>query len=265
MDRSQRKEILEAIGFASLVASLIFVGIETRSSTEQARLANQALLNDSYQNVMAGMSEMQMILATDEKFHRLFTLGEKSPSELSEEEWSRFTQFNFQRIGTWEFVYLGMQNNSVSPAVWSALDPYFRGIAAERFCVRNSGASAVVEGVGDHGCEYMTGGRVVVLGETGRNFAAGMSGGIAYIWDRKQHFAPLCNPGMVELETLEQEEDIKELKILIENHYRYTRSTIAKAALDNWAETIKQFVKVMPTDYKRVLDEMKKRKQSAVA
>jgi len=144
-------------------------------------------------------------------------------------------------------------------------EAYFRGIAAERFCVRNSGASAVVEGVGDHGCEYMTGGRVVVLGETGRNFAAGMSGGIAYIWDRKQHFAPLCNPGMVELETLEQEEDIKELKILIENHYRYTRSTIAKAALDNWAETIKQFVKVMPTDYKRVLDEMKKRKQSAVA
>ena len=129
MDRSQRKEILEAIGFAALVASLIFVGIETRSSTEQARLANQALLNDSYQNVMAAMSEMQMILATNEEFHRLFTLGEKSPSELSEEEWSRFTQFNFQRIGTWEFVYLGMQNNSVSPAVWSALDPYFRGIA----------------------------------------------------------------------------------------------------------------------------------------
>ncbi len=144
-------------------------------------------------------------------------------------------------------------------------EAYFRGIAAERFCVRNSGASAVVEGVGDHGCEYMTGGRVVVLGETGRNFAAGMSGGIAYVWDCNQHFAPLCNTGMVELEAVEQEEDIKELRTLIENHYRYTRSAVAKTVLDNWSETIKQFVKVMPTDYKRVLEEMKKTKQPAVA
>jgi glutamate synthase (NADPH/NADH) large chain len=144
-------------------------------------------------------------------------------------------------------------------------EAYFRGIAAERFCVRNSGASTVVEGVGDHGCEYMTGGRVVVLGETGRNFAAGMSGGVAYIWDRKKKFPALCNMGMVELESLEVEEDINEVRILIENHLKYTGSDVAKAALDNWSETVKQFVKVMPTDYKRVLQEMKKQQEQAVA
>ena len=142
-------------------------------------------------------------------------------------------------------------------------EAYFRGIAAERFCVRNSGAKAVVEGVGDHGCEYMTGGRVVVLGKTGRNFAAGMSGGIAYIWDRDNSFAPLCNMGMVELEKLEAEEDIDEVKTLIENHLAYTGSTVAKAALDNWEETLGQFVKVMPTDYKRVLLEMKEKEKAA--
>jgi len=103
--------------------------------------------------------------------------------------------------------------------------------------VRNSGASTVVEGVGDHGCEYMTGGRVIVLGETGRNFAAGMSGGIAYIWDRNKNFAPLCNMGMVDLESLEAEDDINELKSLIENHLKYTDSDVAKAALDNWPES----------------------------
>jgi len=144
-------------------------------------------------------------------------------------------------------------------------EAYFRGIAAERFCVRNSGAKTVVEGVGDHGCEYMTGGRVVVLGETGRNFAAGMSGGIAYVWDRNKTFAALCNMGMVELESLETDEDIEEVKTLIENHLRYTGSTVAKAALDNWDETAKQFVKVMPTDYKRVLQETKKQEEQAVA
>ena len=142
-------------------------------------------------------------------------------------------------------------------------EAYFRGIAAERFCVRNSGASTVVEGVGDHGCEYMTGGRVVVLGKTGRNFAAGMSGGVAYIWDRDKSFAPLCNMGMVELEQLVDDEDIVELKQLIENHQRYTGSTVAKQALDNWDETVKQFVKVMPTDYKRVLQEMKQAERAA--
>ncbi|NOQ88862.1 MAG: glutamate synthase, partial [Gammaproteobacteria bacterium] len=135
----------------------------------------------------------------------------------------------------------------------------------ERFCVRNSGASTVVEGVGDHGCEYMTGGRVIVLGDTGRNFAAGMSGGIAYIWDRNNTFPALCNMGMVELESLEAEEDINEVKTLIKNHFKYTGSEVAKAALDNWPETIKQFVKVMPTDYKRVLQETKKQEEQAVA
>ena len=144
-------------------------------------------------------------------------------------------------------------------------EAYFRGIAAERFCVRNSGAKTVVEGVGDHGCEYMTGGRVIVLGETGRNFAAGMSGGIAYIWDGNKTFSPLCNMGMVELESLEVEEDINEVKTLIENHLKYTDSAVAKAALDNWSETVKQFVKVMPTDYKRVLLELKKQEEQAVA
>jgi len=142
-------------------------------------------------------------------------------------------------------------------------EAYFRGIAAERFCVRNSGAKTVVEGVGDHGCEYMTGGRVVVLGETGRNFAAGMSGGIAYVWDKNNTFASLCNMGMVALEGLEVEEDINELKTLIENHLNYTGSSVAKEVLDNWAVTVKQFVKVMPTDYKRVLAEMAQQQEVA--
>jgi len=140
----------------------------------------------------------------------------------------------------------------------TAGEAYFRGIAAERFCVRNSGASAVVEGVGDHGCEYMTGGRVVVLGATGRNFAAGMSGGVAYIWDKDKTFPAQCNPGMVELEALQAEEDIAELKQLIENHLQYTASAVACSILDNWTQSLKQFVKVMPTDYKRVLAEVKK-------
>ena len=134
-------------------------------------------------------------------------------------------------------------------------DAYFRGVAAERFCVRNSGARTVVEGVGDHGCEYMTGGRVVVLGKTGRNFAAGMSGGIAYVWDKNKTFKDNCNMEMVEFETLEVDADIAELKELIQNHYDYTGSTVAKGILDNWKESLKQFTKVMPTDYKRVLNE----------
>jgi glutamate synthase (NADPH/NADH) large chain len=142
-------------------------------------------------------------------------------------------------------------------------EAYFRGIAAERFCVRNSGAKAVVEGVGDHGCEYMTGGRVVVLGNTGRNFAAGMSGGIAYIWDKAGKFPSLCNMGMVELESLEVDEEIAEVKTLIENHHRYTGSEIAREAIDNWSETVKQIIKVMPTDYKRVLQEMKQSERAA--
>ena len=132
---------------------------------------------------------------------------------------------------------------------------FFRGCAAERFCVRNSGANTVIEGVGDHACEYMTGGRVVILGPTGRNFAAGMSGGIAYIWDIDNVFAQNCNPGMVELEKLEHEHDIDELRCLVKLHLDHTGSTVAQKLLDNWKASLQQFVKVMPTDYKRVLAE----------
>ena len=142
---------------------------------------------------------------------------------------------------------------------------FFRGRAAERFCVRNSGASAVVEGVGDHGCEYMTGGRVVILGPTGRNFAAGMSGGVAYIWDSENTFSPNCNMEMVELEKVEDTDDIAELKAFIEEHYNLTGSSVACKVLDNWSTALGQFVKVMPTDYKRVLLERKQREKELVA
>ncbi len=138
---------------------------------------------------------------------------------------------------------------------------FFRGLAGERFAVRNSGAKAVVEGVGDHGCEYMTGGCVVVLGPTGRNFAAGMSGGIAYIWDRDKKFVDLCNKGMVDLVPVEDAEDIKELKTLIEKHAEFTGSTVAKGVLGLWSSTLPQFVKVYPKDYRRVLEEAAKIKQ----
>ena len=141
-------------------------------------------------------------------------------------------------------------------------EAYFRGVAAERFCVRNSGAHTVVEGIGDHGCEYMTGGRVVVLGKTGRNFAAGMSGGIAYIWDKDSKFKNNCNMGMVELESLDVGADRDEVKKLIENHFEYTGSTIAKQLLADWNTAASQFVKVMPTDYKRVLNQQASKKAS---
>ena len=136
-------------------------------------------------------------------------------------------------------------------------EAYFRGMAAERFAVRNSGANAVIEGVGDHGCEYMTGGRVVVLGETGRNFAAGMSGGVAYVWDPKGAFPQCCNTEMVELEPMAEDDDILELKQAIENHLAFTGSTVAKSILHDWARSLTRFVKVMPTDYKRVLQARK--------
>jgi glutamate synthase (NADPH) large chain len=136
---------------------------------------------------------------------------------------------------------------------------FFRGRAAERFAVRNSGAHAVIEGIGDHGCEYMTGGRVVVLGPTGRNFAAGMSGGIAYIWDPHDQFLANCNLGMVALEKVEAEEDAAELRELIEKHARYTKSGLAAEVLEDWDSRLPQFVKVMPTDYKRVLEERRRR------
>jgi glutamate synthase (NADPH/NADH) large chain len=135
---------------------------------------------------------------------------------------------------------------------------FFRGRAAERFAVRNSGACAVIEGVGDHGCEYMTGGRVVVLGPTGRNFAAGMSGGIAYVWDPEGDFITRCNLGIVELEGVVTPEDRAELLHLIELHQQYTGSTVAETILAQWPEITAQFVKVMPVDYKRVLAERAK-------
>jgi glutamate synthase domain-containing protein 2/glutamate synthase domain-containing protein 3 len=132
-------------------------------------------------------------------------------------------------------------------------EAYVRGLAGERFAVRNSGAIAVVEGVGDHGCEYMTGGRVVVLGVTGRNFAAGMSGGIAYVLDTTGQFASRCNHAMVDLEGLDGDEDIAIVSDLIARHVRQTGSTYAADLLKQWAPIRRQFVKVMPRDYKRVM------------
>jgi len=133
-------------------------------------------------------------------------------------------------------------------------EAYIRGKAGERFCVRNSGVKAVVEGVGDHGCEYMTGGCAVILGSTGRNFAAGMSGGVAYVLDEAGDFGQLrCNREMVELEAPGAPEDIAELREMITNHYRYTASTVARRVLDNWEAMLKKFVKVMPVEYKKAL------------
>ncbi len=138
-------------------------------------------------------------------------------------------------------------------------EAYFRGIAAERFCVRNSGADAVIEGLGDHGCEYMTGGRVVILGATGRNFGAGMSGGIAYVWDKAGDFASKCNLGTLELERVETDADINAMRQLIENHLKYTDSVVAKHLLSNWHRELTHFIKVMPRDYKRVLEDQSKK------
>jgi glutamate synthase (NADPH/NADH) large chain len=133
---------------------------------------------------------------------------------------------------------------------------YIRGVVGERFCVRNSGAHAIVEGVGDHGCEYMTGGRVVVIGPTGRNFAAGMSGGIAYVYDEDGTFRYRCNQDMVTLESLFNPEDIQLIRRMIENHLKYTHSPVAKAILSDWDDELRRFVKVMPNDYRRVLENM---------
>jgi glutamate synthase (NADPH/NADH) large chain len=135
----------------------------------------------------------------------------------------------------------------------TAGEAFIAGVAGERFAVRNSGASAVVEGVGDHGCEYMTGGAVVVLGSTGRNFAAGMSGGVAYVFDRPRTFRQRCNLEMVELESLVDESEIWLVYGMIESHLRLTSSPLARRILDNWEHLVANFVKVMPTDYKRVL------------
>jgi glutamate synthase (NADPH) large chain len=135
-------------------------------------------------------------------------------------------------------------------------ESFIRGKAGERFAVRNSGANAVVEGVGDHGCEYMTGGRVVILGNTGRNFAAGMSGGIAYVYDVEGKFASLCNTEMVELDPLETE-DASEVREMIARHYAYTASNVAKFVLGDFDNQLQHFVKVFPKDYKKVLLEKK--------
>ena len=132
---------------------------------------------------------------------------------------------------------------------------FFRGRAAERFCVRNSGAWAVIEGVGDHACEYMTGGKAVILGATGRNFGAGMSGGVAYVLDVNGNFASMCNQEMVELERLRYPEEISIVKGLIEEHLQYTGSAVAERLLGDWDRSVARFVKVMPTDYKRVLSQ----------
>jgi len=170
---------------------------------------------------------------------------------------------------------------------------YFRGVGGERFAVRNSGASAVIEGVGDHGCEYMTGGVVVVLGETGRNFAAGMSGGIAYVLDENGNFKDRCNLTMVALEPVPEEDEALEtldhqggdlethgkvdissdmtrfdalrLRRLIEKHLHYTNSDVARNILDNWNDMLPKFIKMMPVDYRRALEEMKQAQANELA
>jgi glutamate synthase (NADPH/NADH) large chain len=170
-------------------------------------------------------------------------------------------------------------------------EAYFEGVAGERFAVRNSGAVAVVEGCGDHGCEYMTGGVVVVLGDTGRNFAAGMSGGVAYVYDPKKSFVSRCNPSMVKLETVKPAEggpdadaplqrapsaessgmgdmlafDAERLRIVVERHLLHTGSARARELLDNWDVALGNFVKVMPIDYARALADMKAASQATVA
>jgi len=131
-------------------------------------------------------------------------------------------------------------------------EAYIRGIAGERFCIRNSGLLGVVEGTGDHGCEYMTGGRIVVIGPTGRNFAAGMSGGIAYVYDINDDFRKKCNMDMAEFEEISKE-DSAAVNNLLFNHHKYTGSPIAKSILDNFTESLKKFIKVIPTEYKNIL------------
>ena len=130
---------------------------------------------------------------------------------------------------------------------------YINGKAGERFCVRNSGAVAVVEGIGDHGCEYMTGGRAVILGEVGRNFGAGMSGGIAYIYDANDTFNLNCNKEGLNLEPVAVSDDISELKSVIENHYNATLSPFAQRILENWQLHLPKFIKVLPEEYKQAL------------
>jgi len=135
---------------------------------------------------------------------------------------------------------------------------YINGKAGERFCVRNSGAKAVVEGIGDHGCEYMTGGVAVILGEVGRNFGAGMSGGIAYVYDPLNTFYKHCNIEGLNLDPVSESDDIKELKQLIENHYNATLSPLAQRILEQWEKTLQKFIKVLPEEYKQALIRLEK-------
>jgi glutamate synthase (NADPH/NADH) large chain len=143
-------------------------------------------------------------------------------------------------------------------------EAFVRGVAGERFCVRNSGATSVVEGVGDHGCEYMTGGRVVVLGSTGRNFAAGMSGGIAYVHDPNDEFPALVNYEMVELEPLD-DVDREWLRATVQRHRELTGSAVAERLLVEWESAVDSFRKVMPTDYRRVLVVMREAQEAGLS
>jgi glutamate synthase (ferredoxin) len=143
-------------------------------------------------------------------------------------------------------------------------EAYIRGMAGERFCVRNSGVQAVVESIGDHGCEYMTGGRVVVLGPTGRNFAAGMSGGVAYVLDEAGDFASRCNLQMVTLEKLEDPDEREAVWKMVQRHQAYTRSALAARILANWDQMLPKFVKVIPKDYQRVLRSLKRMQESGL-
>jgi glutamate synthase (ferredoxin) len=144
-------------------------------------------------------------------------------------------------------------------------EAFIRGMAGERFAVRNSGVNAVVEAVGDHGCEYMTGGRVVILGPAGRNFAAGMSGGIAYVLDEVGDFPKRCNLQMVSLEKLENADEIEALWKMIQRHQTYTRSVRAAEILASWGQLVPKFVKVMPKDYRRVLESLKRVEESGLS
>jgi glutamate synthase (NADPH/NADH) large chain len=150
------------------------------------------------------------------------------------------------------------EENSIigNVAFYGATDgyAYIRGKAGERFAVRNSGANVVVEGIGDHGCEYMTGGRVVILGDTGRNFAAGMSGGIAYCYDVNGLLNDNCNKEMIDLDPVNAD-DAKELFTMLEKHYQYTNSSVAKFVIDDFENQLQHFVKIFPKDYKKVLQE----------
>jgi len=141
---------------------------------------------------------------------------------------------------------------ATSPFMCHGGEAYIRGMAGERFCVRNSGLNAVVEAVGDHGCEYMTGGRVVILGQTGRNFAAGMSGGVAYILDEGGDFRKRCNQQMVAVEPLDDPVELEEVRAMIQRHAEYTQSDRARKILALWDMIGAKFVKVLPKDYKRM-------------